>query len=198
MLLANQRIRVYLLDGIVVLLAGFGIYVFWTFEPSTILRFGIALLLIFSLWRIIQKDNAPALFLIGFVDTTVLFRIIDGQLTFTLSPNIAAIVLFCIVLFLFAYRHVRFSHHHFVTQLFSIYNSLLALLIGELFFILTFFNIDAKNKAILIVLWLWLYDELIEGLEENRLTQRFVLTTTSLFAILFIGISLTFTFITGF
>lgn len=187
-----------ILDICIASIALMGIIGFWATEQNQFMRVGIGVLLVFSLWKLIRKDNAPALFLIGFIDATVLFRSTSGQLPFTFSNQVAAVCIFVIVLFLFAYRHARFRHHHFIARLFSLYNSLLALLVGELFFILTFFSIEAKNKAILLVLWLWFYDECIESLEENKLTRQTAVTSAILFAILFIGISLTFTFEVGF
>lgn len=194
----KNNARSLALDACMAIIAVLGIIGFWTTEQSSFMRIGIAVLLLFSLWKLVRKDNAPALFLIGFIDATVLFRSTTGQLPITFSHQVAAILIFIIVLFLFAYRHARFRHHHFVTRLFSLYNSLLALLVGELFFVLTFFSIDSKNKAILLVLWLWFYDECIESLEENKLSPQTVMTSALLFALLFIGISLTFTFETGF
>ena len=193
----KNNIRSIVLDVCIACFALLGIIGFWSTEQNDFMRIGIGALLIFSAWKLIRKDNAPALFLIGFIDATVLFRSTTGQMPFTFSNQVAAILIFGIVLFLFAYRHARFDHHHFVSRLFSLYNSLLALLVGELFFVLTFFSIEAKNKAILLVLWLWFYDECIESLEEHTLTQQTIMTSAVLFTILFIGISLTFTFEAG-
>ena len=193
----KNNVRSIILDVGMAFIALIGIIGFWSTEQSVFMRAGIGILLLFSLWKLLHKDNAPALFLIGFIDATVLFRTTSDQMPFTLSHQLAAILIFGIFLFLFAYRHARFRHQHFVVRLFSLYNSLLAVLIGELFFVLTFFSIEAKNKAILLVLWLWLYDECIENLEENKLTRQTVVTSAVLFAILFIGISLTFTFEAG-
>lgn len=193
----KNNFRSLVLDACMAIIAVMGIIGFWSTEQNGFMRIGIGALLLFSLWRLVRKDNAPALFLIGFIDATVLFRSTTGQMPYTLSNQVAAVLIFAIVLFLFAYRHARFRHHHFVTRLFSLYNSLLALLVGELFFVLTFFSIEAKNKAILLVLWLWFYDECIESLEENKLTPQTAMTSALLFALLFIGISLTFTFEMG-
>lgn len=195
-MVVKKQIKSIYLDISLAILTVLGLIGFWLTQSNILLKITITILLLFSFWRLLKKDNASILLVVGFIDTSVLFQLSTSKVI--VNNSLATGLIFAVILFLFAYRHARQNHQHFIARLFSVYNSLLALLISELFFILTFFQIDSKNKAILVVLWLWLYDELIESVEEGKLTKEFARLITILFATLFIAISLTFNFVLGF
>lgn len=175
---------------IILILGGF--WIFWLGEEYLFLKYCIGILLFYSIWRAIRKDNAPLLFTSAFIITTDLFKWATNSVGSTTVTATGA--MFIIFLFFFAFRHSTTKHNHFIGQLFSVYSSLLALLMGELFYLLTFFNIEAKNKAILIVLWFWFFDEIIEALEENNLHARAWKVIGTIFVILFVSISMTMSF----
>jgi hypothetical protein len=192
--LAKKPNNVYIFDAILILLVGASSLYFWLTEPSQFFKIAIGLLLLFSLWKLYKLDNSPLLFVSGFVMSTILFRLAsDG----VIPSVIAAIVLFATIIFLFDYRQIRKMTIHPVNQFFSIYNSLLGLLIAELYYVLTYFPIEAKNKAMLVVLFLWLYDECIESFEDGRLNRQFILVVSAIFGILFLTLVLTFPFQPG-
>ena len=175
----------------VILVLG-GFWIFWIGEEYSFFKYSIGILLAYSIWRSIKKDNAPLLFTSAFIIATDLFKWAINSTG--ASTAIATLAIFIIFMFFFSFRHSSTEHHHFVKQLFSVYSSMLALLMGELFYLLTFFNIEAKNKAILIVLWFWFFDEIIEGLEENNLSTKTWKAIGTIFIILFIAISMTMSF----
>lgn len=187
--------KISFLDAALFLLAVGGLVGFWLTQPNIFLSISITLLILFSFWRLKKHDNAPMLFVVGFVNSSILFGLSSGGNR--LMNIISAGAIFGIVLFLFAYRHARFSHRHFINQLFSTYNSLLALQVGELFFVLTYFQVDPKNKAIIIVLWLWIYDEIIEAIEENKMSKKLAGYLALIFAVLFGAVLATINFEPG-
>ena len=178
--------------SIFALLALGGFWVFWIGEDYSFFKYAITILLIYSLWRSIKKDNAPLLFTSAFIIATDLFTWATNS--FGYSTALTTLAIFVVFMFLFSFRHSNTQHHHFVNKLFSVYSSLLALLMGELFYILTYFNIETKNKAILIVLWFWFFDEIIEASEENNLTNKTWKVVGIIFIVLFAAIGLTMSF----
>lgn len=178
-----------------VLLILSGFWIFWIGEDYSFFKYAIAILLIYSIWRSLKNDSAPLLFTSAFILATDLFKWTTDSVG---NPTvIATLAIFVIFMFFFSFRHSSTVHHHFIKRLFSVYSSLLALIIGELFYILTYFNIETKNKAILIVLWFWFFDEIVEALEENNLSPRVWKVIGTIFIILFVAISLSMSFSNG-
>lgn len=175
-----------------VLLILSGFWIFWIGEDYSFFKYAIGILLIYSIWRSVKKDSAPLLFTSAFILATDLFKWTTDSVGYPTA--IATLAIFIIFMFFFSFRHSSTVHHHFIQRLFSVYSSLLALIMGELFYILTYFNIETKNKAILIVLWFWFFDEIVEALEEDNLSPRVWKAIGTIFIILFVAISITMSF----
>lgn len=178
-----------------VLLVIGGFWIFWIGEDYSFFKYSIAILLAYSIWQSVKKDTAPLLFTAAFIITTDLFKWATNSAGYLTA--LATLAIFVAFMFFFSFRHSSTLHHHFIKRLFSVYSSLLALLMGELFYILTYFNIETKNKAILIVLWFWFFDEIIEALEENNLTPKTWQVIGVIFMVLFVAVSLTMSFSNG-
>src|SRR3989344_2190304 len=170
-----------------VLLVIGGFWIFWIGDDYSFFKYSIAILLAYSVWRSAKKDTTPLLFTSAFIITADLFKWATNSVGYLTA--IATLAIFIVFLFLFSFRHSNTLHHHFIKRLFSAYSSLLALLMGELFYLLTYYNIETKNKAILIVLWFWFFDEIIEALEENNLTAKTWKVIGVIFVVLFVAIS---------
>ncbi len=170
-----------------------GIVFFFKTETNLIFRWGILLLLLFSAWRVYLKDTSPILFVIGFINIALLFNF-HAFSNNSANAAISVIGVFVMVLFLFSYHHLKSS---FPKPTLAIYAGLLGLSVSELFYILTFFPIEAKNKAILIVLFLWIYDEFVVGFESKSLSKGFAILITAIFTIIFVTLALTFPYKLG-
>jgi hypothetical protein len=179
---------------ILIVLAVIGMTGFWLTETSQIFRWGIFALLIFSLWRVYLKDTSPILFVVGFINTTLLFSL-DLFQNKSLNSFLSVLGIFIMMIFLFNYHHLKSKLEN--KSFLSVYSSLLGLMVGELFFVLTFFPIEAKNKAILIVLFLWIYDEFVVGFEAKTLSFGFTLLMSAIFILIFVSLALTFPFNLG-
>ena len=181
----------HIFDIILGLLAIISIYGFWVVETNNFFKIIISILLVISIIMVLAKHNGSILFVVGFIASSVLYRAIElGYI----SNAIASLIIFFIAVFLFYYRNITSFPKFSVKKIFSVYNSLIGLLIAELFVVLSYFPIEAKNKAILIILFIWLYDEIIERNSTNELSRKYAITVSVIFSIILIIISLTFPF----
>lgn len=179
------------LDTFFTLISIVSIIFFYAIETNRFFEIAIAIILAYSLWQLFKKDNSPFLFVIGFIINSVLFYYSEIK---TINITSASILIFAVILFLFSYRHKKITHIVKPKIIFNIYTILLGMLVAELFYILTFFEIASKNKAILVILFMWFYDEIYESYEQGKLTKKFTASVSLIFLVVFIILSLTFPF----
>jgi hypothetical protein len=184
------------LDTLILALLGLaGLYELLIIEQNIFFKIGIIALFLFSLWRIYYQDSGPILYLITFILLTILFRLTSIQATFQASV-INIIIAFILIVFLFSYRHRDIFGN--LDYKFWGYGCMLAFLVSEIFLILTFFPIEIKSKSILIVLFIWIYDEVIIEYKLKKLPNRFIILIMFIFSLVFTVLTLTFPFKIGF
>lgn len=171
------------------------LYFFWMGETSELFRLGIALLALFSLWRLYLNDKSPLVYLIVFIDMVILFKYVAAQALISASI-IGIITTFVLIFLLFIYHHQEIFHKE--RSALIGYASLAALMVAEVFFVLTFFPIEVKGKAILAVLFIWLIDEVIANFKLEKLNRGFIISVITIFLVIFGTLALTFPFKIGF
>lgn len=186
--------KTLLFNILLTILSVFGIVFFFRTETNIFFRWGVLILLLFSAWRIYLRDSSPVLFLVGFINITLLFNFSLFNSN-TINSLASLVLVFIIVVFLFRYHHIRSDFK--LGNTLRIYSGLLGLIVTELFYVLTFFPIEAKNKAILIVLFFWIYDEFVVGYEFKSLSRGFAILITTIFTIIFVTLALTFPYKLG-
>lgn len=187
MLQKNPKIKI--LDLVLIAISLVGIILFWYLEKNIIFQTAIIILLLFAGYRIGKGDNGPVLYIVGFIVSAVLFNLSESQKL--IDTGVTALFIFSLVIFLFYYRHARTSHEHSFSQIFSIYNVLLGLLVAEIYSVLVFFLIDPKNKSIIIILFLWIFDEIVELFESKNLTKKAATILIIIFILLLTVVLLT-------
>lgn len=196
MLKKNQllnKLNLFYIPLVILTILSLGI--FWKSETNEIFRLGIGLLTIFSLWRVYVRDKSPLVYLIIFLDTSLLFKFVANQALIQVSI-ISVVATFVLIISLFIYHHLDVFEN--INMSLIGFASLASLMVAEIFFILTFFPIEPESKAILIVLFAWLIDEIMANFKLRTLNRGFLVTVVTIFFVIFGTLAITFPFKIGF
>jgi hypothetical protein len=167
--------------GVVLVWSG---YSFIQNEGSRLLEL---LMLFLTVWAVCLALKGRTEFLViltGFLATVYIFVLLDFDLMVSWLATVVFVPLYFLLFHLFHSRDWgKILSDKWKIK--SIYAGLACLIATEFFLILKFFPIDEKNRAIIIILVFWYFNQVYHYHSRNRLKMGVMVNLTATFLIIF-------------